>query len=75
MLERMTSTGNSWIPADDLGQGPLQRSNIQNNITFPDTRNKSYEMVTKMSCKIHMSFLSNTAEKNVCMIWHQSLAI
>lgn len=63
------------MQTDDHGQGPLQKQNLQNDITFSDIKQKRLETVTKMPYKIHMSFLSSTTEKNVCMIWHQSLAI
>lgn len=62
------------IRTDDIEQGPLQKQNLQ-NIAFSDVKQKSQKTVTKMPSKSHMSFLSNIAEENVYVIWHQSLAI
>ena len=70
MSERITSLG-----IHEIGQGPLQKWNSPNGTTFSDIKQKRLKTVTKMPYKIHMSFLSNATEKNVCMIWHQSLAI
>ena len=75
MSERITSRGIHAIQTDDSGQGPLQKWNWKKGTTFSDRKQKKLKTVTQMPYKIHMSFLSNTAEKNVCMIWHQSLAI
>lgn len=50
-----------------IGQGPLQRQNLQNYPTFYDIKQKSDSIITQTPSEVHTSFLSNTAENNVCV--------